>query len=650
MTRRRKTSPPLIEKSASFGIPTSLHQFSAVSRLLANTMGTSKTAGTHTTTAQTRPYTPSQPISSRPPPTANVARPGSQSSTHSTSTLSSTPRLTQYVTPTSLPQKRSYSEQQTASQSSKRSLPSPPSSNGDKTTSMADAMAKVRAAAIAQRARQPPTAQHTVSAPKAVEMPTAQPKEKPKLVLQQPMHPNAVAALVAKQREIQAKAMKAQRQQTPAPTPHVTREPALQPGEAPSMATHPHLIAQMVAAKRAENERSGHRARWARKQAEYRASHSPGSQLSNELQNEASQSQAGVSPQRTVSEPVPARSTPIMQPIKPPVPLVFNVHTSTTQKSISDGMTSPQVKVSANASVLNNKKRQSTEAESLSGTPFSSPIVDFLEKATDGAGVRGPSDAADSRRPSAMAVPTSLSAPAPRIVSLSSSQGSDASVVEIDIPPLFTDKRDNEPKEQPKSAIPRLSDQVPPPKPSPPPQPPDPNKWKGFGILQQAKPAQIAEAQFQVNPQPPQLAPYRPPPPPSMPYYPSQAGMPGYYRVDMNQQWQPNGNNFTAMPATTAPPPYTYPPSHSNASYSGYTYPYAVAHGVPPAPNALRTYGTTVANAPTVPAPACVPVHGQGQVTDQRFDTSNITAADLAAGVNYKFKTATKVGFEVPKR
>jgi hypothetical protein len=235
---------------------------------------------------------------------------------------------------------------------------------------------------------------------------------------------------------------------------------------------------------------------------------------------------------------------------------------------------------------------------------------------------------------------------------LSSSQGSEASVVEIDIPPLFTDKRNAEPKEQPKIAIPRLPGQVPSPKPPPPPpQTPDLNKWESFGILQQAKPAQTAEAQFQVNPRPSQLAPYHRPPPPPISYYPNQASMPGYYRMDVNQQWQPNGDNFVASPATAPAPPYTYPP-HSNIPYSGYTYPYAVAHGLPPAPNALRTYGTTIANTPPTPALAPVTTAGPSQVDvqDQRFDTTNITAADLAAGINYIFKTATTVGFEVPKR
>jgi hypothetical protein len=77
--------------------------------------------------------------------------------------------------------------------------------------------------------------------------------------------------------------------------------------------------------------------------------------------------------------------------------------------------------------------------------------------------------------------------------------------------------------------------------------------------------------------------------------------------------------------------------------YNGYTmgpvHPYTIPQpGLAPPPGPLQTYGTVAAAAPT------------DRPKRQATSGGYLTAADLVAGVNTKFKHATKSGFSVPKR
>jgi len=113
----------------------------------------------------------------------------------------------------------------------------------------------------------------------------------------------------------------------------------------------------------------------------------------------------------------------------------------------------------------------------------------------------------------------------------------------------------------------------------------------------------------------------------------------------MNQGWQNGGSNFVATPASTAPSPTGFgklvPPA--NTGYGGYSASqanaYPVRPGIPPPPGPLQTYGSTVAKTAAVE-----------QSKQQASGAGYLTAADLVAGINTKFKNATKDGFSVPKR
>ena len=99
--------------------------------------------------------------------------------------------------------------------------------------------------------------------------------------------------------------------------PHISEEPVLQPGGAPILRTHPNLIARLCALKRAENERLGNREIWARRQAEFRASLSPRSQSVIELNTQVGHTWVSRAQPRTISDPLPTRSAPLIPLTKP---------------------------------------------------------------------------------------------------------------------------------------------------------------------------------------------------------------------------------------------------------------------------------------------------------------------------------------------
>ncbi|KAK5049446.1 hypothetical protein LTR84_004375 [Exophiala bonariae] len=172
----------------------------------------------------------------------------------------------------------------------------------------------------------------------------------------------------------------------PTPTVQTPPEPALQPGEAPSLKTHPNLIASLIAQKRAENEAAGHRARWQRNQVEYRTTgklESPGSQLMTELKIDATRTSPLQAQSRTVSNVKPPRPVPSLVTSTRRLP-----SRDETSKPATETVTIPDTKSSVHKSQSQkNAEPEEPDSQSVYGSPFSSPITEFLDQATDNAGL-----------------------------------------------------------------------------------------------------------------------------------------------------------------------------------------------------------------------------------------------------------------------
>lgn len=453
----------------------------------------------------------------------------------------------------------------------------------------------------------------------------------------------------------------------PASLPYVSDEPPLQHGQAPSLTTHPSLIAQMVARKRAEAEMQGLRERLAQRQHEHRISSSPGAQLAHELNAQVAHADLKYTQPRTAPPPLPGRSVPSIPPLKVTPPIVFNAQSPAPRQPpigasadaspsaqdiatpvynarppsahtpTADSISTPATDDSVKPAARNESRRLSNGSDSLFGSPFSSPIVEFLEKATDSAGLR---EALEPNEVMSRSVSTAVETPAQPgntadAAEPTSSEGTSGRQAPSDIPPLFSEKPFN------------TQSQARTPQPLPP-------QTQSFPA-QQYTPANTSmptsghtyQAQQQQPGGRPQLAPRQVPAPRPVPYYPQQAGMPGYYRVELNPNWAGNGNTFIATPSNM-PLPGTFPPMYDPqgsqggmrfVNYAAQPGNYIVPQpGLPPAPGPLHTYGTTVAAAA---------VQRQGH---QATNAGYLTAADLVAGINLKFKHATQNGFSVPKR
>ena len=633
MTRRKRTPSPAppSQKRVAFEIPASLRQFSTISRSLASTMATTTGTGTGTG-SYAHSYT-------------NTFKPqASQSSTHSTSSFSTAPRPGQYAPSNSIPQKRSFSEFRPVTQSFQISTQSTtPARTAAQSSKLAEVVAIARAA-VAAPISQSPESQHSsaasVSPANLANGPMPKSSDTPVLA----NDPNLIAHMVARQREENARARAAH--DTPSQLPYTSEEPPLQPGEAPALTTHPNLIAQMVAIKRAENERLGNRERWARMQADYRASLSPGSQLINELNTQVGQNQVNQSQPRTISNPLPARSMPTIPPLKPPTPIIFNAQTPASQTPGAETMYTPTTEDSARPSGTVSQRRSSHDNDSLFGSPFSSPIVEFLEKATDNAGLK---DALEPNELTSRKTSTSVASAQPpqsghpaESAAYVSAETVHENRAQSEIPPLFSEKPPNsQPQPQHSSSIPTQN-------PYATPLPPSTNS-----VAQFQGPAPQLQAQSRGGP--PQLAPRYPPIPKAIPHYPQHAGMPGYYRVELNQSWSNGGSSFVATPATS-PTAYGQPPQPAGYSrFGGYPMspvePFVVGPGLPPAPGPLQTYGSTFAAATAADRTRHQPAHQtKHQSAHQAANGGYLTAADMVTGINTKFKIATTSGFSVPKR
>ncbi|KAI1614208.1 hypothetical protein EDD36DRAFT_220123 [Exophiala viscosa] len=412
----------------------------------------------------------------------------------------------------------------------------------------------------------------------------------------------------------------------PNPAPSSAKEPALKPGETPTLKSHPNLIASLVAKKRAENEAIGFRERWARKQAEYRLSKSPANQLKNELTTEAARSDGKQTPSRSVSNPLPARSVPPAPMAKPATPLMQD-----TQTPGAETVSTPATDDSRREKEESRDQRQN-DSDSLFGSPYSSPIVEFLERATDDAGLRdtmGSSMATASR-----AAATSVTIPQSREHPSASSlqpHGPSKLSESSSIPHLFSDKpmgsqQQPQPYHNTQHAQPNMLNNSP-------------------SLMQRQAPPNVSMSVQNTGNQTtaygshPRLALNQPRMPPSTSWYPGTQSVPAFYGQYFNTT-----NNITSTPTSVSGSPnfgtsqgYGKSPSPGGMTYPGYPMgvnPYMIQSVPPPGP--IPTYGATVAAASVQ----------HSKVPGAGF----MTALDMVAGINTKFKIATKDGFAVPKR
>ncbi|OAG44514.1 hypothetical protein AYO21_01004 [Fonsecaea monophora] len=576
MTRRKGwPSPPLSAVSripVSFEIPASLQQFSTISRSLAATMA-----------SRTGPYdhplsnsTSISQASSNPTPvtTQSQHRPSSQSSSQSISSHSTAPRVGQYATTKANPLKRSFSEVQRES--------------------------------------------------RAVHQPTFS-----RTALQNAQQTDAHLRADAKSTTVVAEpsSHSPQTPHTNIPTTTQPEEPPLKAGEALVLATHPNTIAQLIARKRAENEMSGHRERWARRQQEYRMSQSPVTQSGSELNHQVARNEVTKAPPKSRSNPPLGRSVSAIPIVKPVTSIVFDAQTS-----VAESPSTTATEESTKPAEYNSETRQSNDNDSFFESPFSSPIVEFLEKATDNAGLKEP--LRQQAEVSNTTVTTATTAPKSHLDRGGGSTNSTSTTAKFQeapaIPPLFSDKP--LPNQSQPQSLHTSSSQSP-----------------SMSVQQQAQtesltPVQGQLPQHQPRGGPPQLAPRQLPAPRNIPYYPQNVGMPAFYRVEMNQSWPGGGNDFISTPVSTVSsnPGYdqhVLPPSLSYNPYGvGSMAPYLVGPDLPPPPGPLRTYGSMMATEVAGPS------------REQLIDAGHITAADMVAGINTRFKIATKDDFTVPKR
>ncbi|EXJ78537.1 hypothetical protein A1O1_08938 [Capronia coronata CBS 617.96] len=429
--------------------------------------------------------------------------------------------------------------------------------------------------------------------------------------------------------------LQVQKEGLPAATPSIGEEPALKPGETPSLTTHPNLIASLIAQKRAENEQKGMRQIWARRQAEYLSSKSPSSQLATELSTEAGRNEAPNPDSGAISNTLPTRP---MQPRAAYAPALSRLE---VQTPATDSVSTPATEASAKDTETP-KPLLASENDSLFGSPFSSPMAEFLEKATDNAGLKEGVDQGSTANTRISAAPTSVGQN-PDAARPAASQPSEARNPSraVTIPPLFSDH-------------PQRS-QVP---------PQNQMYHGGIGANTSMPQKQLAAMQRQHQPNPsvpatqpgPRRGSFMPtssvashttPTPQRHPYFQQTPSPGGYYKVDFRNSSgaTPNsGPNAT----TFSPLMYAKSPGQADPGYPSYSIGmlpmYPVAQ---PLQGQIPAYGVDPAHATATPA---VVVSGPHQLKRHSFNPNSLTPADMVAGINTRFKISTKDDFVVPKR
>jgi hypothetical protein len=127
---------------------------------------------------------------------------------------------------------------------------------------------------------------------------------------------------------------------------------------------------------------------------------------------------------------------------------------------------------------------------------------------------------------------------------------------------------------------------------------------------------------------------------------PPQIRPPTYQNISPYYNFPPNGPYWPVMPNHATPPPSaprasSYAPSPP-MPYPPYAIPVMVPYVAAPnqIPSPIATYGNTIGSR-------------QAATNGQRSGSTNlgfVSAADMVAGINVKFKNSTQQNFSVPKR
>ncbi|KIW37065.1 uncharacterized protein PV06_10694 [Exophiala oligosperma] len=467
-------------------------------------------------------------------------------------------------------------------------------------------------------------------------------------------------AAVAPAHHLQLNANNAVSKAAPAP------EPALKPGEAPSLTTHPNLIASLIAQKRAENEAMGFREKWAKLQAEYKksksapkstpsktASKSPSSKTKSTPSKSASKS----STSKTASKSPTASSGPRSSRASAPDTAVPNsdvvvanrvsapaTGNSKKRKATRDStkglLTGDMKKANPTGDPRKQKgvhARQSTESESLLGSPVPSQVADVLEKPAHNVGRKGTSQSVSaSSRPSTNNTPILQNrehqrplptAPAPTQIHASTEHAS--------IPFLLSENtfgdQSHSRSQNPMSQI----GQVPPYSNSP--DVVQQHAYARASISRQNSQSQLKAygSQAQLSSQTPVMG--------SNAYFARSPSMSGYYKMDMQGNFYNSDPSPTTQAGTNrfdAAEVYGRSSTPMGMTYSGHLghNPNAYMVNMPRPTGTLPSYGAPMA--PTTEQP--------------KMQSSNtnmmMRAGDLVAGTNTKFNGSTNDGFVVPKR
>ncbi|KAG9774218.1 hypothetical protein ABEF93_005293 [Exophiala dermatitidis] len=627
MTRRKRTpspSPASPQKRVAFEIPPSLQQFSTISRSLANSRDSHSAP------------TSSQAISNGPRQTQPQPRGVSQSSTQAGATLSAGTRTQENARSDMHSQQRHSTGAQSWPQSSLKNNPNLAGSRRVDDSGKQQGVNNSFPSSNVVQSRDPSANPSTTS---------------PQL----------------------------RRESMPTRFPAAPEEPPLKPGETPTLATHPNLIAQLVAKKRAENEAMGVRELWARRQAEYRMSKSPASQSLTEPNKDLARIGNQQPPQsRAFSNPLPARP-----PIQPPVPAYAPYAPAAsrieTRAPATENRTAPAVEEPGKGTDTSKAPRASGETDSLFGSPFS----EFLEKATDNAGLK------DGNEPSSAVSAGNSAAPTPVPQGPDAAQSRPASSHQpsetnkpptgnvTSIPPLFSDK----PKGTGTGTGTGPGVQAPTPQNRP------YHRGSGNSGPNVSTPQHQNTSMMQRQSQAHATVPSQPPSgqaprqdvfvmtpsvasshssagatPRRHPYFEQTPTPGGYYKVDFRVSAD-GTTSTTAIPAGHASLPYGKPLGPPNAGYPGYVMGmmpvYQIQQQPQPMPGQVPVqrpaYGGmavgpatgTVAPAAAAPVAAAQPSKQQQQHSS---GTNVITQADRVAGINMRFKISTQNDFSVPKR
>ncbi|KIW17817.1 hypothetical protein PV08_05012 [Exophiala spinifera] len=408
-----------------------------------------------------------------------------------------------------------------------------------------------------------------------------------------------------------------------------TQEPALKPGETPSLTTHPNLIASLVARKRAENEARGFREIWAKRQAEYKMSKSAQSSPQNGLK--AVESVAQQNPPDTASKSPSTRSAPMLSRASAPIKAVVDTAAATDNRVSAPATGDSKMDKGV-------PERRRTESDSSFSPTFPSPATGAPEKPANTVGLKGTSKSTSTSNKRYMNNP-----PVPQshehqrsLPTAPTSTQTNTSVEHAPIPPLFSDKgfRDQS-QSQPQNHMSEVGQMDPTYKYSP--DVTQQHAYPRIPISRQNSQSQLKAygAQPQISSQPPVTA--------SNPYYARSPSMSEYYKMDMQTQFyssdqnsntQSNSNGFDVAEV------YGRSSTPMHMTYTGHLAqnPNAYMASMPPATGPLSSYGASMAS-PTE----------QPKLQSQSTNTM-MTAADMVAGINTKFKVATQDGFAVPRR